>query len=180
MRAVLALALVVAVIYSLGDAGRPAASGSSGGDGAGTGPGRCVAELRSFDGWSRAQLRNATRIAETAVAMDMDPLKQAVVVGLATAMQESKLRNLPHQGARNDHDSLGLFQQRSNWGTAEERRTPRIAAKRFFRALRRVHGWKDMRVTDAAQQVQNSAYPEAYQQWADDAAQLARRLLKNC
>jgi hypothetical protein len=33
-------------------------------------------------------------------------------------MQESGLRNLGHLGARNDHDSLGLFQQRPSqvWG----------------------------------------------------------------
>jgi hypothetical protein len=34
-------------------------------------------------------------------------------------MQESGLRNLGDLGQRNDHDSLGLFQQRPSqgWGT---------------------------------------------------------------
>ncbi|MGC4878538.1 hypothetical protein ACLQ26_20045 [Micromonospora sp. DT43] len=42
-------------------------------------------------------------------------------------MQESTLRNLGHLGADNDHDSLGLFQQRPSqgWGTAEQILEPR-------------------------------------------------------
>jgi hypothetical protein len=36
-----------------------------------------------------------------------------------------------------------------------------------------------MRVTDAAQKVQRSAFPEAYEKWADDSTVLARALLGN-
>ncbi|KKJ97543.1 hypothetical protein, partial [Micromonospora sp. HK10] len=38
--------------------------------------------------------------------------ERAAVISIATALQESKLENLGHLGDRNDHDSLGLFQQR--------------------------------------------------------------------
>jgi hypothetical protein len=123
------------------------------------------------------QMANAATV--TAVGVRMGMPDRAVVVALATAFQESKLRNLPHLGLRNDHDSLGLFQQRPSqgWGTEEQVRDPRYAAERFYQALREVPGWQEMRVTDAAQRVQRSAFPEAYQQWADDASVLATALL---
>ncbi|MDZ5494647.1 hypothetical protein, partial [Micromonospora sicca] len=48
--------------------------------------------------------------------------ERAAVISIATSLQESKLENLGHLGDRNDHDSLGLFQQRpsSGWGTPEQ------------------------------------------------------------
>jgi hypothetical protein len=123
------------------------------------------------------QMANAATV--TAVGVRLDMPDQAVVVALATALQESELRNLPHLGDGNDHDSVGLFQQRPSqgWGSADEIADPRYAAERFYRALGQVEGWQEMRVTDAAQRVQRSAYPEAYEQWADDANVLATALL---
>jgi hypothetical protein len=122
------------------------------------------------------QMANAATITATGVRLGMP--EHATVVALATALQESKLRNLPHLGANNDHDSIGLFQQRPSqgWGTEEQIRDPRYAAERFYLALREVEGWDEMRVTDAAQRVQRSAFPEAYQKWAADAAVLADAL----
>jgi hypothetical protein len=123
------------------------------------------------------QMANAATVAATGVRLEMPD--QAVVVALATALQESKLRNLPHLGDGNDHDSVGVFQQRPSqgWGSAEEIAQPRIAAERFYLALRGVDGWQEMRVTDAAQRVQRSAYPEAYEKWTPDANVLATALL---
>jgi hypothetical protein len=123
------------------------------------------------------QMANAATV--TAVGVRLEMPDQAVVVALATAFQESKLRNLPHLGGGNDHDSVGLFQQRPSqgWGSAEDIADPRYAAERFYLALRQVEGWQEMRVTDAAQRVQRSAYPEAYEKWADDAGVLATALL---
>ncbi|MET8234918.1 hypothetical protein ABZS77_30040, partial [Micromonospora sp. NPDC005298] len=48
--------------------------------------------------------------------------ERAAVISIATSLQESKLENLGHLGDANDHDSLGLFQQRptSGWGTPEQ------------------------------------------------------------
>lgn len=123
------------------------------------------------------QMANAATITATGVRLEMP--ERAIVVALATAFQESKLRNLPHLGTRNDHDSIGLFQQRPSqgWGSEDELRDPRFAAERFYVALREVSGWEEMRVTDAAQRVQRSAYPEAYQQWEPDATVLTTALL---
>ena len=78
------------------------------------------------------------------------------VVAVATAMQESGLRNLGHLGDRNDHDSLGLFQLRPSqgWGTPAQALNPTYAATAFYVTLLRVPGWESMPLTEAAQAVQ--------------------------
>ena len=121
------------------------------------------------------QMANAATIAAVGIRQDMP--EQAIVVALATAFQESGLENLPG----GDRDSVGLFQQRPSqgWGTVKEIRDPRYAAKRFYNALKKVRGWESMRVTDAAQAVQRSAFPGAYQKWADESLVLANALVGN-
>lgn len=118
------------------------------------------------------QMANAATI--TAVGVRRKMPERAIVIALATAFQESKLENLES----GDRDSVGLFQQRPSqgWGTPEKIQDPRYAAGRFYSALKKVKGWKSMRVTDAAQKVQRSAYPNAYERWADESAVLARAL----
>ncbi|MEV6306702.1 hypothetical protein AB0M02_45400 [Actinoplanes sp. NPDC051861] len=118
------------------------------------------------------QMANAATI--TAVGVRRGMPEQAVVVALATAFQESKLENLDD----GDRDSVGLFQQRPSqgWGTFDEIKDPRYAAGKFYAALKKVKGWQEMRVTDAAQKVQRSAYPEAYEKWADESKVLAAAL----
>ncbi len=119
------------------------------------------------------QMANAATIA--AVGLTRGLPERAVVVALATALQESELNNL----SGGDRDSVGLFQQRPSqgWGTAEQIRDPRYAASAFYDQLVKVRGWEDMRVTEAAQRVQRSAFPEAYQKWADEAQVLAEALV---
>lgn len=136
----------------------------------------CVARADGEVRLDPDQMANAATIA--AVGISRNVPDRAVVVALATALQESKLRNLEHLGEGNDHDSLGLFQQRPSqgWGTAKQVMDPRHAAKRFYTSLLKVKGWQKMRVTDAAQRVQRSAYPEAYEKWAEEATVLAKVL----
>ncbi|KUL42546.1 MULTISPECIES: hypothetical protein [Actinoplanes] len=119
------------------------------------------------------QMANAATIAAVGIRKEMP--EQAVVVALATAFQESKLENLDD----GDRDSVGLFQQRPSqgWGTFDQIKNPRYAASKFYTALKKVKGWEDMRVTDAAQKVQRSAYPNAYEKWADESRVLARALM---
>lgn len=119
------------------------------------------------------QMANAATIAAVGIRRGLP--ERAVVVALATALQESKLSNL----AGGDRDSVGLFQQRPSqgWGTPEQIRDPRYAAGRFYAALLKVKGWQDMRVTDAAQRVQRSAFPEAYEKWAGQSTVLTTALL---
>ncbi|MFE0589057.1 hypothetical protein [Micromonospora echinospora] len=119
------------------------------------------------------QMANAATIAAIGIQRKMP--ERAVVVALATAFQESGLENL----AGGDRDSIGLFQQRPSqgWGTPEQIRDPRYAANKFYAGLKKVRGWQEMRVTDAAQAVQRSAFPEAYEKWADESEVLTRALL---
>jgi hypothetical protein len=119
------------------------------------------------------QLAHAATI--TSVAARRGLPTRAATVALATALQESKLRNL----AMGDRDSVGLFQQRPSqgWGTPEQLQDPRFAAGAFFDHLLKVPGWQKMRVTEAAQAVQRSAHPELYQKWEADAGALAKALL---
>ncbi|SCG79195.1 hypothetical protein GA0070213_1251, partial [Micromonospora humi] len=99
------------------------------------------------------------------------------VVSIATALQESKLENLGHLGDRNDHDSLGLFQQRpsSGWGSPEQITDPEYSTLAFLKGLKQVDGWQDMPLTKAAQTVQVSAYPDAYAQWEKQATDLVNQ-----
>jgi cell wall-associated NlpC family hydrolase len=94
-------------------------------------------------------------------------------------MQESHLRNLPNLGASNDHDSLGLFQQRPSqgWGTPAQIMDPTYASTKFYSKLLTIKGWQSLPVTEAAQAVQRSAYPDAYAKWEPDATQLVGALV---
>lgn len=118
------------------------------------------------------QMANAATIAAVGIRRGLP--ERAMVVALATALQESKLENL----SDGDRDSVGLFQQRPSqgWGTAEQISDPRYATGQFYNALLRVKGWQQMRVTEAAQRVQHSAHPEAYEKWADEGAVLTKAL----
>ncbi|WCN82839.1 hypothetical protein [Micromonospora sp. LH3U1] len=100
--------------------------------------------------------------------------ERAAVISIATSLQESKLENLGHLGDANDHDSLGLFQQRptSGWGTPEQITDPAYSTTAFLKGLKQVDGWQDMPLTQAAQTVQVSAYPDAYAQWEQQATDL--------
>jgi hypothetical protein len=138
-------------------------------------------------GLDQVQTRNAATIA--AVARQRGLPRQATVVALATAMQESGLHNLandavpeslryPHEGAGADHDTIGLFQQRPSqgWGTVAEIMDPAHSAALFLDRLAKVPGWQSLSVTAAAQSVQRSAYPGAYQRHEPVAQQLADAL----
>lgn len=127
--------------------------------------------------WDGAQRENATTIVQVGLALGIP--ERGLVVALATAMQESKLYNLGHLGANNDHDSLGLFQQRPSmgWGTEAQVTDPVYSATAFYSALQRVPGWESMEVTVAAQSVQRSAFPNAYAKWEADATALTQEIL---
>ncbi|RZU46669.1 hypothetical protein EV385_6746 [Krasilnikovia cinnamomea] len=86
------------------------------------------------------------------------------VIAIATALQESNLHNLGDLGANNDHDSLGLFQQRpsAGWGTPAQILDPVYAAGKFYDKLITIADWATIPLTEAAQAVQISAYPDAY------------------
>lgn len=117
--------------------------------------------------------------------------ERGIVVALATAIQESGLRNLandqavpeslnyPNDGTGHDHDSIGLFQQRPSmgWGTVAQIMDPVYAAGKFYEKLLRLDGWETMTIAEAAQAVQISAFPDAYADHEDQAWRIAGWIL---
>jgi murein DD-endopeptidase MepM/ murein hydrolase activator NlpD len=128
----------------------------------GSGPVDANGDLPRINPYGDAQIRNAAIIINVGADLSVPP--RGWVIAVATAMQESVLSNLPHLGPRNDHDSVGLFQQRPSqgWGTPAELQDPVYASRKFYEKLLTVPGWQNMPLTDAAQQVQRSAFPDAY------------------
>ncbi|MFJ4007321.1 C40 family peptidase [Streptomyces sp. NPDC090023] len=118
------------------------------------------------------QVPNAKTIQATGVAMNIPARGQ--VVALATALQESRLRNL----AFGDRDSSGLFQQRPSqgWGTANQILDPVHASTKFYEGLKRVSGWQSLSVAQAAQAVQRSGFPDAYAAWEPLATALQKSI----
>jgi len=114
------------------------------------------------------QVGHAATIA--AVGAQMGVPMRGWIVAVATAIQESELRNL----SGGDRDSIGLFQQRPSqgWGTGEQLRDPAYAAGSFYQKLLTVPNWQQIPLTDAAQAVQVSAYPDAYAKHEPDATLL--------
>jgi murein DD-endopeptidase MepM/ murein hydrolase activator NlpD len=98
------------------------------------------------------------------VGQDLTVPPRGWVIAVATALQESRLQNLPNLGPNNDHDSIGVFQQRPSqgWGTLEQLADPAYQSRRFYEKLLTVAGWQTMSLTVAAQRVQVSAFPDAY------------------
>jgi len=107
------------------------------------------------------QAANAALISGIAVQRGLPA--RAASIALATSIQESKLRNIGH-GDNAGPDSRGLFQQRPSqgWGTEDQVMDPVYATNRFFEELEQVPDYESMPITEAAQKVQRSAYPEAY------------------
>ncbi len=122
-------------------------------------PKHCLAKVDGYTvEMSTEQAENASIIA--AVAERRGLPARAISIAIATAYQESKLRNLDS----GDRDSVGLFQQRPSqgWGTVKQIRNPYYAANAFYDALVKVDGYQYMAITKAAQAVQRSAFPDAY------------------
>jgi hypothetical protein len=152
------------------------AGGSSGTCGLAAAPSTNVSEQpANAEQWDTEQLAIAATIIEVGVTKGVGTWGQTIAV--AVAMQESRLRNLPHLGNANDHDSIGVFQQRPSqgWGTPEQLADPAYQAGKFYDKLKTVPGWQTMPLTEAAQAVQISAYPEAYAKWTTAAMSIVEQ-----
>ncbi|MCL2784402.1 MAG: hypothetical protein FWD55_02995 [Propionibacteriaceae bacterium] len=106
------------------------------------------------------QSQNASIIAGVAAQRGLIP--RAVSIALATAFQESQIRNLDY----GDRDSLGLFQQRPSqgWGTEEQIMDPFYSSAKFYEAMVKVPDWQTSDLGWVAQEVQRSGFPDAYDQ----------------
>ncbi|MGD7732719.1 hypothetical protein ACQCX5_07125 [Propionibacteriaceae bacterium G57] len=92
---------------------------------------------------------------------------RAATIALATAMQESSLRNIDY----GDRDSVGLFQQRpsQDWGTVDQIMDPWYSSGKFYDALVKVDGWQTGDINDVAQKVQRSGVPDGYRKHVENA-----------
>ncbi|MCX2183580.1 hypothetical protein KV205_24070 [Streptomyces sp. SKN60] len=118
------------------------------------------------------QASNAATIAAVGTGRGLP--ERAVTIALATALQESGLRNIEH----GDRDSLGLFQQRPSmgWGTPEQILDPVYSSGKFYEGLEKVPGYSRLPLTVAAQKVQRSGFPQAYAKHEPDATLLSAAL----
>jgi len=136
-------------------------------------PAGCIAVVQGREvELTTEQSENAALIAALSVRREMPA--RAASIALATAYQESKIYNIDY----GDRDSIGLFQQRPSqgWGTREQILDPVFAINAFYDALVEIEGYDSMRITEAAQAVQRSGFPEAYADHEDDARVLASAL----
>ena len=118
------------------------------------------------------QAANAATISAVGTTRGMP--ERAVTIALATALQESGLRNIEH----GDRDSLGLFQQRPSkgWGTTAQILDPVYSSGKFYAHLAEIPGYSRLPLTVAAQRVQRSGFPQAYAKHEPDATLLAAAL----
>lgn len=149
------LAIALAIFATVGMGPAPVQATTSGCE-IGPGQGRAATETLSPN-----QAGNARIIYDVGVSLELP--HRAEIIAIATAMQESKLTDLPYGTS----DSLGLFQQRPSqgWGSPAQIMQPVYAATMFYEALVQVPGWQSLPLTVAAQAIQHSAYPGAYAQW---------------
>lgn len=129
----------------------------------------------NIPGLTAPQQSNAATIVSVAKAEFSDPKqqRQAAIIGIITALTESGLVNTPH----GDRDSVGLFQQRSSWGSVQQRMDPTTSAQLFFNRLKTVKGWDTMDPGAAAQAVQVSAFPDRYDTHLNTAGPIVSALL---
>lgn len=151
----------VASVLGLGDAGGSSTLCGTGSAGVGT-------DLGDGEKLTATQIANAHTIYQVGAQLGIPAYGEQIAI--ATAIQESRLQNLDY----GDRDSLGLFQQRPSqgWGTPAELTDPVYASTKFYQALEDVANWQNLALTVAAQDVQQSAYPDAYAQWQTVAGQL--------
>jgi hypothetical protein len=134
---------------------------------------RCVATASgSSTALTLDQAHYASIIVGVSVKRDLPP--RAATIALATAYQETGIRNLDY----GDRDSVGLFQQRPSqgWGTEKQLMDPYYATNTFYNALVKVKNWTKRDITKVAQAVQRSAYPDAYRDHEADARNIASAL----
>ncbi|CAA0136198.1 Uncharacterised protein [Mycolicibacterium vanbaalenii] len=136
-----------------------------------------------FQNLNERQMKVAKAIVNEGLRLGIRPA--GIQIALMTALAESQLKSLanssvpaslaiPNDGVGHDHDSVGPFQQRQSWGATADLMNPTISANKFYTALLKVHGWERMDLGQAAQAVQISAFPDAYNKYRAQAGQLLR------
>ena len=99
---------------------------------------------------------------------------RGAVDAVTAAFAESRLNNVPF----GDRDSLGLFQERPSqgWGSASQVTDPVYATEQFLGRLVALPGWDSLAPAAAAQDVERSGRPKAYERWVQPATSLVAGL----
>lgn len=135
---------------------------------------------QSYDRVRRQQIANARLIERGVHAAGGSG--RAVYVALVAAVGESDLINVNY-GDTAGPDSRGLFQQRTSWGSLQQRMNPVWAAGAFMLGpgqrrvggLLQLPGWQQLPVTTAIHRVQINADPNHYAKFESRAQQIARQ-----
>ena len=98
--------------------------------------------------------------------------QRASVIAVTTAIVETTLQNT----TTGDLDSVGLFQQRSGWGTVAERMDPATSTNLFLNVMVTVSNWQTKTIGTVCQAVQRSAYGDLYQLQAADGQRIVTAL----
>lgn len=159
--------------YGSSDSGGSMYTGSSDGSAPITAPGGATYIGAPVDGFDQEQLANAQTIVEAGKkvgATDRD-IQIAIMVGLV----ESNLHNVTY----GDRDSVGVFQQRDDWGSSEDRLNVAKSAEMFFlggqdgqQGLLDIPDREKRGMGELAQDVQVSAFPDRYAEREAEASQI--------
>lgn len=150
-----ALVLFVSLLAAMGSASAPSMAAT---------PGQACVSSGPVSGLDDVQAQNARTV--VAVAMQMGG-RPAAVIAVSAGLAESGLRVLGNlavpgsdrgQGSGTNLDSIGIFQQRSGWGTVEQRLDPVSSTRLFMNALLADRGWRAKPPWVAAQDVQQSSF----------------------
>jgi hypothetical protein len=95
--------------------------------------------------------------------------QRAAVLAVTTSIVESRIIN---HDVSTDLDSLGLYEQRANWGTVAQRTDPVYSTGLFLRALASKSDWPTGEMGHVCQEVQNSAYGSRYALEVSDATKI--------
>jgi cell wall-associated NlpC family hydrolase len=138
------------------------------------GPGGTARQVSGVD-LDAEQLANAAVIVEVTQSRALPT--RAAVIAVATALQESSLRNLDH-GDTAGPDSRGLFQQRIRYYGANVAIDPARATAAFLNRLTAVPHWDTLPLTIVAAAVQRprTDLVSAYARWESAATALVEQL----
>jgi hypothetical protein len=128
----------------------------------------------TIGGYGHEQLVNAAHIMEAGKELGLNSRDQTI--GVMTAMGESSLKVLDY-GDDVGPDSRGLFQQRDNWGSLEDRMDPFKSATMFFEAMiESVPDRESVEPTIVAHRTQINADPFHYAKYWDTAVEIVETL----
>jgi len=160
---VIGIVVIVVVLFTIitgaGDDDAAAATCGTAGTVSGTAVSVQSGDLPAKVGpYSGDQIKNAAAI--LSIGKERGVTQHAQQTALMAAMTESSLNNLDG----GDRDSAGLFQMRPSqgWGTHAQVTDISYAINLFYEKLVKIPGWDTMTPGEAAQALEGSAFPDAY------------------